>query len=139
MPLEMMLHGPVEYMIPWNSVCKWMGYILLLKFKYYVILSDLFHKLTHFLQSFDLLKLLMFFQVYIIDVMVGEHRWTVKHRYSDFHDLHEKVKYINSSIITTQYFWYTNNVYLRFLRLSPAWNCGYFLNEAYYHFVLRVD
>uniref|UniRef100_A0A3P8VZV1 Nischarin n=1 Tax=Cynoglossus semilaevis TaxID=244447 RepID=A0A3P8VZV1_CYNSE len=31
------------------------------------------------------------YTVYIIDVMVGEHRWTVKHRYSDFHDLHEKL------------------------------------------------
>lgn len=31
------------------------------------------------------------FQVYIIQVSVGNHQWTVKHRYSDFHDLHEKV------------------------------------------------
>uniref|UniRef100_A0A8C5D8W1 PX domain-containing protein n=1 Tax=Gouania willdenowi TaxID=441366 RepID=A0A8C5D8W1_GOUWI len=31
------------------------------------------------------------FQVYIIDVTDGHHRWTVKHRYSDFHDLHEKL------------------------------------------------
>ncbi|XP_040890153.1 nischarin isoform X2 [Toxotes jaculatrix] len=31
------------------------------------------------------------YTVYIIDVMDGEHRWTVKHRYSDFHDLHEKL------------------------------------------------
>ncbi|XP_054641141.1 nischarin isoform X2 [Dunckerocampus dactyliophorus] len=31
------------------------------------------------------------YTVYIIEVMDGEHRWTVKHRYSDFHDLHEKL------------------------------------------------
>uniref|UniRef100_A0A672QR77 Nischarin n=1 Tax=Sinocyclocheilus grahami TaxID=75366 RepID=A0A672QR77_SINGR len=31
------------------------------------------------------------YTVYIIEVNVGDHRWTVKHRYSDFHDLHEKL------------------------------------------------
>ncbi|XP_056294504.1 nischarin isoform X2 [Pseudoliparis swirei] len=31
------------------------------------------------------------YTVYIIEVSEGEHRWTVKHRYSDFHDLHEKL------------------------------------------------
>ncbi|XP_028681214.2 LOW QUALITY PROTEIN: nischarin [Erpetoichthys calabaricus] len=31
------------------------------------------------------------YTVYIIEVEVGKHRWTVKHRYSDFHDLHEKL------------------------------------------------
>ncbi|XP_033994600.1 nischarin isoform X2 [Trematomus bernacchii] len=31
------------------------------------------------------------YTVYIIEVSDGEHRWTVKHRYSDFHDLHEKL------------------------------------------------
>ncbi|XP_058487650.1 nischarin [Solea solea] len=31
------------------------------------------------------------YTVYIIELMVGDHRWTVKHRYSDFHDLHEKL------------------------------------------------
>uniref|UniRef100_A0A8V5G6X4 Nischarin n=1 Tax=Melopsittacus undulatus TaxID=13146 RepID=A0A8V5G6X4_MELUD len=30
-------------------------------------------------------------RVYIIQVSVGSHQWTVKHRYSDFHDLHEKL------------------------------------------------
>ncbi|XP_073208550.1 nischarin isoform X3 [Lepidochelys kempii] len=31
------------------------------------------------------------YTVYIIQVSVGSHQWTVKHRYSDFHDLHEKL------------------------------------------------
>ncbi|XP_026204279.1 nischarin isoform X1 [Anabas testudineus] len=31
------------------------------------------------------------YTVYIIEVTDGEHRWTVKHRYSDFHELHEKL------------------------------------------------
>ncbi|XP_041081109.1 nischarin-like isoform X3 [Polyodon spathula] len=31
------------------------------------------------------------YTVYIIEVKVGNHKWTVKHRYSDFHDLHEKL------------------------------------------------
>ncbi|KAF4097503.1 nischarin isoform X1 [Onychostoma macrolepis] len=31
------------------------------------------------------------YTVYIIEVNVGDHSWTVKHRYSDFHDLHEKL------------------------------------------------
>ncbi|KAM6979758.1 nischarin [Aplochiton taeniatus] len=31
------------------------------------------------------------YTVYIIQVTVGERRWTIKHRYSDFHDLHEKL------------------------------------------------
>jgi len=35
-------------------------------------------------------------QVYIIEVKVGDHSWTVKHRYSDFHDLHEKVSYADT-------------------------------------------
>lgn len=35
---------------------------------------------------------LFLFQVYVIEVTDGEHKWKVKHRYSDFHDLHEKVR-----------------------------------------------
>lgn len=31
------------------------------------------------------------YTVYIIQVSVGNHQWIVKHRYSDFHDLHEKL------------------------------------------------
>nr|XP_023655424.1 nischarin-like [Paramormyrops kingsleyae] len=31
------------------------------------------------------------YTVYIIEVMAGCHQWTIKHRYSDFHDLHEKL------------------------------------------------
>ncbi|XP_063147970.1 nischarin isoform X2 [Candoia aspera] len=31
------------------------------------------------------------YTVYIIQVTVGTHEWIVKHRYSDFHDLHEKL------------------------------------------------
>lgn len=41
---------------------------------------------------YSALTLISSFQVYIIQVSVGNHQWTVKHRYSDFHDLHEKVK-----------------------------------------------
>uniref|UniRef100_A0A670YK11 Nischarin n=1 Tax=Pseudonaja textilis TaxID=8673 RepID=A0A670YK11_PSETE len=33
----------------------------------------------------------LFQTVYIIQVIVGTHEWIVKHRYSDFHDLHEKL------------------------------------------------
>uniref|UniRef100_H2TMC7 PX domain-containing protein n=1 Tax=Takifugu rubripes TaxID=31033 RepID=H2TMC7_TAKRU len=32
------------------------------------------------------------YTVYIIEVTDGQHTWRVKHRYSDFHDLHEKLK-----------------------------------------------
>ncbi|XP_027980166.1 nischarin isoform X3 [Eumetopias jubatus] len=31
------------------------------------------------------------YTVYIIQVAVGSHEWTVKHRYSDFYELHEKL------------------------------------------------
>ncbi|XP_015977359.2 nischarin isoform X2 [Rousettus aegyptiacus] len=31
------------------------------------------------------------YTVYIIQIADGNHEWTVKHRYSDFHDLHEKL------------------------------------------------
>ncbi|XP_056462174.1 nischarin isoform X3 [Gadus chalcogrammus] len=31
------------------------------------------------------------YTVYVIQVTDGAHRWTVKHRYSDFHELHEKL------------------------------------------------
>nr|XP_014344313.1 PREDICTED: nischarin isoform X3 [Latimeria chalumnae] len=31
------------------------------------------------------------YTVYVIEVTVGKHQWTVKHRYSDFHELHEKL------------------------------------------------
>ncbi|XP_054072144.1 nischarin isoform X1 [Rissa tridactyla] len=31
------------------------------------------------------------YTVYVIQVSVGNYQWTVKHRYSDFHDLHEKL------------------------------------------------
>ncbi|XP_056129521.1 nischarin [Lampris incognitus] len=31
------------------------------------------------------------YTVYIIEVTDGEHKWTTKHRYSDFHELHEKL------------------------------------------------
>ncbi|KAJ8400890.1 hypothetical protein AAFF_G00392440 [Aldrovandia affinis] len=31
------------------------------------------------------------YTVYIIEVKIGDHHWTIKHRYSDFHDLHEKL------------------------------------------------
>ncbi|ELT92089.1 hypothetical protein CAPTEDRAFT_140420, partial [Capitella teleta] len=30
-------------------------------------------------------------QVYNIDVYIGLHKWSVKHRYSEFHELHEKL------------------------------------------------
>ncbi|ELV10376.1 Nischarin [Tupaia chinensis] len=41
-------------------------------------------------------------QVYVIQVTDGNHEWTVKHRYSDFHDLHEKLvaeKKINKNLL----------------------------------------
>nr|XP_034962015.1 nischarin isoform X1 [Zootoca vivipara] len=31
------------------------------------------------------------YTVYIIQVSIGNHQWVVKHRYSDFHELHEKL------------------------------------------------
>ncbi|XP_028643304.1 nischarin isoform X3 [Grammomys surdaster] len=31
------------------------------------------------------------YTVYVIQVTDGNHEWTIKHRYSDFHDLHEKL------------------------------------------------
>ncbi|XP_018600159.1 nischarin isoform X1 [Scleropages formosus] len=31
------------------------------------------------------------YTVYIIEVTVGSHQWSIKHRYSDFHELHEKL------------------------------------------------
>uniref|UniRef100_A0A8C6W0N6 Nischarin n=1 Tax=Nothobranchius furzeri TaxID=105023 RepID=A0A8C6W0N6_NOTFU len=31
------------------------------------------------------------YTVYVMDVTDGHHRWTVKHRYSDFYELHEKL------------------------------------------------
>lgn len=31
------------------------------------------------------------YTVYIIEVTIGPYTWTVKHRYSDFHDLHDKL------------------------------------------------
>ncbi|TRZ01620.1 hypothetical protein DNTS_022973 [Danionella cerebrum] len=31
------------------------------------------------------------YTVYIIEVKVGDHSWSIKHRYSDFHELHEKL------------------------------------------------
>uniref|UniRef100_A0A4X1VIG7 Nischarin n=2 Tax=Sus scrofa TaxID=9823 RepID=A0A4X1VIG7_PIG len=42
------------------------------------------------------------YTVYIIQVTDGSHEWTVKHRYSDFHDLHEKLvaeKKIDKSLL----------------------------------------
>ncbi|XP_043934821.1 nischarin [Protopterus annectens] len=42
------------------------------------------------------------YTVYIINVYVGIHQWMVKHRYSDFHDLHEKLtteKKINKNLL----------------------------------------
>uniref|UniRef100_A0A8B9JD98 Nischarin n=1 Tax=Astyanax mexicanus TaxID=7994 RepID=A0A8B9JD98_ASTMX len=36
-------------------------------------------------------QILMDLTVYVIEVKVGDHRWIIKHRYSDFHDLHEKL------------------------------------------------
>ncbi|XP_077582006.1 nischarin [Stigmatopora nigra] len=35
------------------------------------------------------------YTVYVIEVQDGEHKWTIKHRYSDFHDLHEKLATAN--------------------------------------------
>ncbi|KAL4225987.1 hypothetical protein ACF0H5_013974 [Mactra antiquata] len=36
-------------------------------------------------------ELLETYTIYIIEVKIGPYSWTVRHRYSDFHDLHEKL------------------------------------------------
>lgn len=46
--------------------------------------------LQHILLYFSKLKCL--FQEYLIEITVGTYTWTVKHRYSDFFELHEKVR-----------------------------------------------
>ena len=33
----------------------------------------------------------VYFQVYVIEVTIGPNKWTVRHRYSEFFELHEKV------------------------------------------------
>ena len=35
--------------------------------------------------------LIFLFQVYVIEVSIGPYHWTVRHRYSEFFELHEKV------------------------------------------------
>ncbi|XP_067854712.1 nischarin isoform X2 [Heptranchias perlo] len=42
-------------------------------------------------EAYDISAVDKALNVYIIEVKVGNHQWTVKHRYSDFHELHEKL------------------------------------------------
>ena len=41
-----------------------------------------------------LLLKVIYLKVYIIEVSIGANKWTVRHRYSEFHELHEKVKHL---------------------------------------------
>ena len=46
--------------------------------------------------KFSLPEIVLFsLQVYHIEITLGQFKWTVRHRYSEFHDLHEKVIYIH--------------------------------------------
>ena len=47
------------------------------EFAYFNVFFILFRKLS--------------FQIYIIELVLGPYQWTIKHRYSEFYELHEKV------------------------------------------------
>lgn len=46
--------------------------------------------------------------MYIIEVRIGPYCWTVKHRYSEFFDLHEKVLFLLSHPLSISYLFWTD-------------------------------
>lgn len=74
-----------------QCVTKWRGVCWFVQFK-----THINEKYCNCYGFFFFFTNVLFSQVYVIQVKVGDHSWTVKHRYSDFHDLHEKVSYADT-------------------------------------------
>ena len=52
--------------------------------------------ITNSLAGVSNLDRIILLQIYTIEVRLGECQWTVQHRYSEFHELHEKVNKITN-------------------------------------------